>query len=328
MLCSGKNFTNKQIPDLSGKVAVVTGGNVGIGYHVALQLARQGCRVYLACRNKERGLAAIESIKKELERIAPNAESSPDIRFLQLNLSNLKEIDAAATQLLNDEPRIHILVNNAGIMAVPYALTDDGIESQFGVNHVGPTLLTQRLFPTIKSSGTVDDPARIVFTSSDAHQFSHSEGVHLTLDKINDKEKYSPTKAYGQSKLANILTANHFAQQAAEDGQPTVLVNSVHPGVVRTEIGRSIYNSYGWFGWFVFKSFTYATSIAPEDGALTTLYAVTSNDVKEKGYNGKYFVPYGKLATPNDPAGNVELQENVWKFTQTIVREKLDAPKW
>jgi NAD(P)-dependent dehydrogenase (short-subunit alcohol dehydrogenase family) len=199
-------------------------------------LARRGSRVYLACRNKERGLAAIENIKKDLKRINADTES-PDIRFLQLDLNRLKQVETAAAELLTAEPHIHILVNNAGIMSAPFNLTEDGIESHFGVNHVGPTLFTQRLFDTIKNSGTTSDPSRIVFTSSALHERAGPIVDHLDLDTINDKDTYGFLKAYGLSKLSNILTAKHFAQQATEDGQPTVLVNVVHPGMVRTDLG-------------------------------------------------------------------------------------------
>ncbi|RKP23050.1 hypothetical protein SYNPS1DRAFT_33498 [Syncephalis pseudoplumigaleata] len=319
MFSSDKQFTNDQVPDLHGKVSVVTGGNVGIGYHVALQLARRGSRVYLACRSEARAMAAIERLQADLARIAPAIES-PDIRFLHLDLSSLKQVASAADKLLAAEPRIHILVNNAGILAVPYTLTADGIEAQFGVNHVGPTLFTARLFATVQASGTVDDPARIVFTSSGAHRRACPDAAHpWTLACINDRESYSPVHAYCRSKLANILTAKQFAQMAAADGAPTVLVNALHPGVVSTDIGR---DTYGWFSWFWHIRYL-PFAISAEDGALTTLYAVTSDEVREQGYNGEYFMPYGKVGHLIDAAQDKVLQQKLWNFTQSIISEKL-----
>ncbi|KAI8054561.1 hypothetical protein BDF22DRAFT_619020 [Syncephalis plumigaleata] len=320
----GKSFSNKQIPSLTGKVAVVTGANTGIGYHIALQLAKQGCRVYVACRNQERALAAIENIKSDIKTSKSGGNTQPDLKFLALNLNNLAQVDRAAKEMLAAEPRIHILINNAGVMALPYTQTDDHIESQFGVNHIGPTLFTQRLLPTIRQSGTTDDPARIVFTSSLAHQWTYKSGVYLDLKSINEETGYSPMKAYGQSKLANIMTASYLARQVAkEDGAPTVLINSLHPGVVHSDLGRNFRDAHGWIVDQGNRLFYWVFAMSTADGALTSLYAATSNEVKEKGYNGQFFIPYGKRSTPSSFACNEELQDKLWSFTQSIIDEKL-----
>ncbi|RKP23595.1 hypothetical protein SYNPS1DRAFT_9387, partial [Syncephalis pseudoplumigaleata] len=224
-----KEFTAEQVPDLTGKVAVVTGANTGIGYELALQLARRGCKVYAACRNEERAVAAIARIKATLAGSMPE----PDVRFLALDLNKLSNVDATAKTLMAAEPQIHILVNNAGVMAMPYSMTDDNIESHFGVNH--------RLLPVLRRSGTPDDPARVVFTSSLGHYGTYLGGIRLTLDDVNSKRYYSSMMAYGHSKLANIMTASYLARQEPRtDGRPTVLINSVHPGVVRSELGRNV----------------------------------------------------------------------------------------
>jgi NAD(P)-dependent dehydrogenase (short-subunit alcohol dehydrogenase family) len=317
------------VPVQTGKVAVVTGANSGVGYHVALQLARRGARVYLACRNEQRALAAIEQLKTDLKELSPESEITPDLRCLHLDLNNLNQTAEAAQQLIESEPQIHILVNNAGIMALPYALTEDKIESQFGVNHVAPTLFTQLLLPTIRNSGSAEEPARIIFTASMGHQWSYSENVRLTLEAINDESSFNSMKAYGQSKLANILTASYMARQEEKsDGKPSVLVNSLHPGVVQSEIGRNLQESYGRIVDMGNRFFYSIAGMSAADGALTTLYAATSNKVKEKGYNGKYFVPYGKLATPNGPARDIQLQDKLWDFTQTVISEKVKPQKY
>ncbi|RKP05189.1 hypothetical protein THASP1DRAFT_1838, partial [Thamnocephalis sphaerospora] len=212
-----------------------------------------------------------------------------------------------------EESHIHILINNAGIMDVSYALTTDGIESLFGVNHVGPTLFTQRLLPAVQADGTPEDPARIVFTSSMAHMYSYSGGVRDTLNKIDDKASYEPWSAYGQSKLAKKLAQLTSSDSTAS--QPNVLVNAVHPGLVQSELLRSTEMSI----WSIYTGMQILNTLfglkAP-DGALATLYAATSNEVREKHYNSEHFVPYGELATPSANARNDKLHDAVWTLTQ------------
>ncbi|KAI9591451.1 hypothetical protein BDF19DRAFT_455054 [Syncephalis fuscata] len=319
-----KEYTTEKIPDLTGKVSVVTGANTGIGYHIALELARNGSRVYVACRNEERAQTAIEKIKEDIKKNCTENKAEPDLRFLALDLNSLAKVDAAAKELIAAESQIHILINNAGIMAMPYSLTEDGIESQFGVNHVGPTLFTHRLLPTILNSGTADDPARIIFTASMGHYYTYSGGVGLTLEAINDKKAFGSMRCYGQSKLANILASSQFARQVSQGtDRPTVLVNAVHPGIVSSDLGRNVEDSHGWIVNQGNKLFYGLFSMSSANGALTSLYAATSDEVKEKGYNGKYFIPYGKLSTPSSYAQDETLQDNLWTFTQSLFNEKL-----
>ncbi|KAI8050402.1 hypothetical protein BDF22DRAFT_694659 [Syncephalis plumigaleata] len=320
-----KEFTNEQVPDLTGKVAVVTGANTGIGYHIALQLALHGSRVYAACRNEERAQAAIDSIKDEVRKAhSDSKDSEPDIRFLSLDLNSLAQVDVAAKKLINIEPKIHILINNAGIMGVPFTMTDDNIESHFGVNHIGPTLFTQRLLPTIRDSGTPEDPSRIVFTSSLGHYWTYWSGPCLTLDTINNERRYYSMTAYGHSKLANILTANYLARQESNgNDRPTILINSVHPGIVHSELGRNMRHSHGWIGDLGTRAIYACLGISSADGALATLYAATADEVKEKGYNGVFFVPYGRCSAPSGYAQSEELQDKLWQFTQSVIDEKL-----
>jgi NAD(P)-dependent dehydrogenase (short-subunit alcohol dehydrogenase family) len=241
-----------------------------------------------------------------------------------LDLNSLARVETAARELIATEPKIHILINNAGVMGLPFTMTDDDIESHFGINHVGPTLFTQRLLPTIRDSGTPEDPSRIVFTSSMGHYWTYSGGVCLTLDTINNKNSYYSMTAYGHSKLVNILTANYLARQVSNDSdRPTVLINSVHPGIVHSELGRNMRHSHGWIGELVVKFIYMCLAMPSEDGALTSLYAATANEVKEKGYNGKFFVPYGRCSTPSGYAQNEKLQDRLWQFTQSIINEKL-----
>ncbi|KAF0531111.1 NADP-binding protein [Gigaspora margarita] len=166
-----KHFTFDQIPDLTGNVAIVTGGNAGIGYITCRELARKNAHVFLLGRSIERGQAAVENIKSET--------GNQDVEFLHLNLKNLKSVKECAENFLARNLPLHILINNAGVTSNTFSLTEDGIQEEFGVNHVGHFLFTKLLLPKIKAS----QPARIVNLSSKAHRFV--EDV-IEFEKLND----------------------------------------------------------------------------------------------------------------------------------------------
>ncbi|KAI8048815.1 hypothetical protein BDF22DRAFT_701449 [Syncephalis plumigaleata] len=313
-----KHFTNAMIPDQSGKVAVVTGANTGLGYHVALQLAIHGCRVYLACRSEKRATDAMARLREDAIKLTNDIDRKVDIHYLPLELSNLK------ANLLEKESKIDILVNNAAIMVTPYELSPDGIEGQFATNHLGPYHFTARLLEAIRAAGTPDRPSRIIFTSSVGHNLPPKGGVQLTLAEINDEARISLSRPM----LANILTAKYYAKLFEEeseqnDGRLSVLVNSVHPGSVRTELARHARRTFGWFGDMLFRVYYYFAGISAADGALTTLYAVTSREIEEKRYSGMYFVPYGEVKTPSDYACNEQLRDDVWNFSKELIASKL-----
>jgi len=303
------NFQLGNIPDLSGKVALVTGGNTGIGYVVCRELARKKAHVVMACRSEEKAKEAIENIKKETH--------NDQVEFLQLDLSDLHNVQAAADNFTARGLPLHILVNNAGIMNCPYGLTKDGIEMQIGVNHVGPHYLTSLLVPKLIDSA----PSRVVFTSSTAHQWTQSGGI--PFDTLNDPEKYSPIRNYGTSKLANVLDAKTFAEQLKDKN---VFVNSLHPGVVRTEIGRHTRNSFGAIGSAVQTVIEKVIAITPEKGAMTTLYVATSEDIEKEKITGEYFVPYGKKDPGSTFARDDDLRKKLWVWTEKTISEKMVAP--
>ncbi|RIA88682.1 hypothetical protein C1645_825970, partial [Glomus cerebriforme] len=233
--------------------------------------------------------------------------------YLNLDLASLKNVKQSAENFLAKDLPLHILVNNAGIMATPWTLTEDGIQDQFGVNHVGHFLFTKTLLPKIEASA----PSRIVNVSSLAH--TRIDGIDF--DKINQKDAQSPFQRYSVSKLANILFSNALAKRL-EDKQ--VYVNSIHPGFVDTELSRGVIENYGIIAKIGFKIINVFAK-SPENGALTQLYAATSPEIIEKNYRGKYFVPYGELENPTEAAQNDELAEKLWKYTEDLIDEKLNS---
>ena len=205
---------------LTGKTVIITGANTGIGIETAVDLAKRGARVILACRDVARGKAAEAEVKER--------SKSDDVVFSKLDLSSLQSVREFSERTLEEDSRIDILINNAGVMIPPYSTTEDGFELQFGVNHLGHFLLTNLLLERIKKA-----PAgRIITVSSRAHS-----GGKINFDDLQSKQSYSRTGAYAQSKLANIL----FTQSLAKRLRGTnTTAYSLHPGSVITDLQRHV----------------------------------------------------------------------------------------
>ncbi|GIX99922.1 hypothetical protein CDAR_26771 [Caerostris darwini] len=174
---------------LTDKTVIITGGNAGIGKETVQDLAARGAKVIIACRDVEKGAEAVKDINKVVNK--------PNLVVKHLNLASFTSIKNFAQDILESEPFIHILINNAGVAACPKSSTDDGFEMQFGVNHLGHFLLTNLLLDRLKASA----PARIVNVSSLAHMICSG----INFNDINMDRNYRPIKAYGRSKLCNIL---------------------------------------------------------------------------------------------------------------------------
>jgi short-subunit dehydrogenase len=218
---------------------------------------------------------------------------------------------------------LHILLNNAGIMMCPFELSKDGIEVQFATNHVGHFLLTRRLLDILVQT----KPSRIVNVSSDLHTKSYNGGI--AFDTINDEKQYSKFKAYGQSKLANILFTRELVKRL---NNSNVYINTLHPGVIATDLSRNM----------GFVKHLKGVLLSPDTGCLTSLYATTSPEVEEKQYNGEYFVtfvsylllslpssnilkqaPIGVIKQTSADATDVELMKKLWDFTEKLIIEKV-----
>lgn len=244
----------------SKKIALVTGANSGMGKATAAALADLGFQVVMLCRNKARAEAA----KKELEQVAGR-----DLHLMLCDLASMNDIRKFTDEFKSIFPRLDVLVNNAGVISLKRRLTKDGLEEQFGVNHIGHFLLTLRLIDIMKPG------SRIVVVASGAHKIGR---IHF--NNINLKWGYNAVTAYSQSKLANILFTRELAQRLKGRG---ITVNCCHPGAVATSMGIDRETGFGKTIMKLLKPYF----LTPEMGASTAIYLATSPDVAK--ITGKYF---------------------------------------
>ena len=264
-------YTVSSIPDLSGRTAVVTGANGGLGLASAKALAGAGAHVVMAARDQSKASAA------QAEILAAHPRASLEI--VALDLGSLASVAAAAKQILTAHPSIDILMNNAGLMAMPERTTEDGFEMQFGVNHLGHWALTAQLMPAILAA----DAARVVTVTSTAHHMGRAvdpKNPHL-------HGRYKPWRAYGQSKLANF----HFAiglQRRFVAGGVSAISLLAHPGLSDTEL-QSTTVAEGGGGWMANAShfLSMKTGMTPDQGAMPQLRAATDPDAK----GGEFYAP-------------------------------------
>lgn len=283
------NTPNLVTENLTGRTALVTGANTGIGLVTARELARAGARVWLACRSKAKADEAMATILAAV----PQA----NLAFLQLDLASLASVRTAATAFLASGEPLHLLVNNAGLAGMQ-GLTEDGFEVQFGINYVGPYLFTRLLLDRIQASAR-DLPAgatRIVHVSSRAHH--RSKGI--PWDTVRSKTRTTTSiDEYGDSKLANVLFSNALALRLQGAG---VTSYALHPGVVASDIWRKIPQPFRWLA--------LQFMLTNDDGARTTLHCATSPAAATE--SGLY---YDNCAPkkPSRHALDAALAETLWQ---------------
>ena len=255
-------WTPAQIPDLTGRTALVTGANSGLGLHTSLELARHGARVLMACRSAAKGQQALQQVR------AAAAGAPPEV--VALDLASLASVRDAAEDVATRTGALDVLVDNAGIMAVPRSLTVDGFESQLGTNHLGHFALTGRVLPLLLAA-----PApRVVVVSSTAHRSGR-----IRFDDLMGERSYSRWGAYGQSKLANLLFARELSQRA----QGRLLVASAHPGYAATNLQTGQQSPLLEAA---MKVGNLVVAQSDAQGAWPSLYAATMPDVQPDDYFG------------------------------------------
>jgi NAD(P)-dependent dehydrogenase (short-subunit alcohol dehydrogenase family) len=296
-------WTAADIPDLTGRCAIVTGGNGGLGLSISRALAAHGAQVVIAARNADKAKTAAARIAAE----TPAAQ----VEFASLDLSDLDSVRGFATDW-SDRP-LHLLVNNAGVMAIPLARTKAGFEMQFGTNHLGHFALTGLLLPALIRSGA----GRIVTMSSTMHKTGK-----IRFEDLQFEQRYGKFAAYGQSKLANLLFMRELNRRLTAAGVPVISV-AAHPGYAATELqtlgpkmaGNRLVERIVHVGNRVFAQ-------SADDGALPALYAANMPGV----HGGEFFGPGGFMEMRGAPkqvgmsraAGNDDDARRLWTVSESL----------
>ncbi len=285
------------IPDQSGRTAIVTGANTGIGYETARALARKGAQVILACRDEQKGAAAAERIQAE--------KPAGSVRAQALDLSDLESVKRFAERFKAEHQRLDLLINNAGVMVPPKSQTKQGFELQFGTNHLGHFALTAHLLPLLQR--TAD--SRVVVVSSGAHHMGH-----IAFDDLQFAQRgYKPWAAYAQSKLANLLFALELQRRLQAAGAKTV-VTAAHPGWTATDLQRS--------SSVISKVFNPLFAMKPPEGALPTLRAATDPAASAGDYYGpkNFFEMTGPpvRARINKHAQDQQVAARLWTVSEKL----------
>lgn len=280
---------------MNNKIVLITGANSGIGLETARALAGKGAHVVMACRDTTRADTARQSILAS----HPNAK----ITLLALDLADLQSVCQCAEQFGKQFSKLDVLINNAGIVPYSKQFTAQGFEMQFGVNHLGHFLLTQKLLPYLKSANS----ARVVSVTSMIHRTGN-----IDFDSFKGEKGYMALKAYGQSKLANVLFTKVLAEKYKEDG---ITAYCLHPGAVATNIaGRTPLKR---------KLYALIMNATPEEGAQNSIYLASEPNIEQ--FTGGYFTKKAQHVKPSKRAQNQELADRLWGVSEELVRSYING---
>ncbi len=300
-----KLWTAEQMEDQTGRVAIVTGANTGIGLEAARELARMGATVVIASRNATKAEAAANDIQQD--------ELAGEVVIMLLDLADLDSIGRFAEEFRGRFDRLDLLVNNAGVMMPPQSKTADGFELQFGTNHLGHFALTGLLLELLLNT----EGSRIVNVASTAHAYGS-----MDLDDPNwERRPYKRMASYAQSKLANLLFTLELQRRLETAGAATPVV-SCHPGWTGTDLQR-----YSGILRFLNPLF----GMKPWKGALPTLYAATSAEVTAGGYYGPHgwqqMWGYPKAVESTDAAKDADTARRLWNMSEEMTGVRFDLPR-
>jgi len=291
-----QHWTEQNIPNQSGRVALVTGANSGIGWHTTRALAQKGATVIMACRSLEKANTAADQIK--------TLNQTSSVGVMPLDLSDLDSVKSFAAAFLPAYNRLDLLINNGGIMFAPYGKTKQGFEQQFATNHLGHFALTGLLLDRLNAT----EGARVVTVSSNMHRRGR-----LNLDSLNSEKEYSPQGAYSQSKLANLLFTYELQRRLTAAGQSTLSV-AAHPGWTSTNLTQ--------YSGATIRVLSQMMGQESDIGALPTLYAASAPDVR----GGEFFGPdgfnemrgYPKKVESNQLSHDAEMAQRLWTLSQEM----------
>jgi NAD(P)-dependent dehydrogenase (short-subunit alcohol dehydrogenase family) len=309
---SSDSWSLATMPDQSGRTVVVTGANSGLGFEATRVFAQKGADVVMACRSRERGAEAREEIRSAVE--------SPSLSVLELDLADLDSIRSFVERFEQEYDDLHVLCNNAGVMAIPRRETADGFEMQLGVNHLGHFALTAQLFDRLRETA---GESRVVTQSSGIH-----ENGEMAFADLHGEESYDKWDAYGQSKLANLLFAYELDRRLPADAAVTSL--GCHPGYAATDLQRRGPEMAGSrLRLLLVKVANTLVAQSAEQGALPMLYAATAPDIE----GGEYVGPGGfmnmrgapEIQASSDRSTDEDLAGRLWEVSENITGITFEA---
>lgn len=305
-----QQFSLEQVPNLEGKVAVVTGGSEGIGYGCTHTLLAHGIKkLFIISLSEDVIEDALSAIAKEM-----GEETAKKVTWLRCDLSDFQKTKETADRIAHETDRIDILINNAGRGIMTYQLTADGIDRHMALNHMGHVTLTSHLLPVMKKTAAEGNTVRIVNLASNAHQGAPSDCKFESLDELN--QDLGPNGQYGRSKLATLLYARYLAKHLSAS-HPNILANASHPGVVKTKMSQDdIHEPYPLGGYAM------SVGLAPFkkdifQGCVSTMFAATTTTK-----TGQYICPPAIPESGNELAQNADLGENLMRLTREVVKDK------
>jgi NAD(P)-dependent dehydrogenase (short-subunit alcohol dehydrogenase family) len=293
-------WTTEDMPDLTGKVIIVTGANSGIGYEAAKEFARKGAQTILACRSMEKAQAAFDQIQTEI----PDAPAE----IMMLDLASLESVRKFTDQFKAQYERLDVLLNNAGIMMVPYGVTQDGFERQFGINHLGHFALTGLLTDLI----TKTPGARVVNVSSNAHRRGNMNFENIMYD---GGQGYNPQGAYGRSKLANLLFTFELQRRFEANGINAIAA-AAHPGISQTNLANHLP---------MINTLRPVMERVVQSSAMGALPSIRAA-VDPQARGGQYFGPsgfqefggYPVIVQPSDASHNLTDAQQLWDISEKL----------
>ncbi|KAL8898027.1 MAG: hypothetical protein Q9192_002285 [Flavoplaca navasiana] len=308
-----QQFALEQVPSLTGKVAVITGGSQGIGYGCShTMLTNDIKKLFILSMSKEVVDGAVNAVKEEMGQ-----ESADKMVWLQCDLSDWKQVKETADKIASSTDRIDIMINNAARGIMTYQTTEYGVDRHMALNHMGHVILNSHLLPIMKKTASEGNQVRIAILASNAHQGAPSDCKFESLDELN--QDLGPNGQYGRSKLANILYARYLARHLTQS-HPNILANATHPGFVDTKMStQDIHEPYPLGGYAM------SVGMAPIKkniwmGCVSTMFAATKTPK-----SGEYICPPAIPESGTDLAQNEELGEKLMKLTRDVIKEKTYA---
>ncbi|RDW68795.1 SDR family oxidoreductase [Aspergillus mulundensis] len=311
---------NTDVPDLSGKVYVVTGGSAGIGFGICAHILQHNpSALYLLGKKEEHIAEATEGLKKYGD--------VSKVHSVQIELEDLHQTDRVAKDLASKLDRLDALILNAGLGVGVFGLTKDGLDSHMQVNHIAQFHLSRILMPLLQKT----PESRLVLQSSELHRaISSSEVKFASVSELNSD--IGPAKLYNRTKLALVLYARALAERKAKgqlgfstDAKSGPWMNATHPGAISTDQQKQAEDAYGALGKVGVAVVRPFMKEPVDQGCRAALFAATSADVVTDGIQGQYIIPDRKPTSPSSDAQSHELQENLWKLTEQVLKEKLGS---